>query len=338
MPTPNFSGKVVLITGGTSGLGAASARALAQLSPSRIYISGRRQEAADELIAQIRNSSSPPSSPSPLITPPTEIIFLPCDLASLSSVSAAAAHLVATETRIDILLANAGVCAVPPTLSQDGYEIQFATNHLGHALLVRKLLPLLLAGGGSRQDNDGELRQAGRVVFVTSFIARTPLAGRGISFDALKNAAGSCTLAAWAMEPAARWARYAESKLANAVYARALGKRYADYGESGIVSVSVTPGFVETGMVGGMGWCDRVSTRLLAAIVGGGEGGMVGPEEGARNQVWACTVAEEELRNGGLYDPVGMLVEDVGAEMWSVSVGERLWEWTEEELKCGGWL
>jgi NAD(P)-dependent dehydrogenase (short-subunit alcohol dehydrogenase family) len=64
------------------------------------------------------------------------------DQSSLASVKAAAAKF--THHRLDILLCNAGIMDVPPALSKDGFEIHFATNHLGHAMLIRELLPVLL--------------------------------------------------------------------------------------------------------------------------------------------------------------------------------------------------
>lgn len=65
------------------------------------------------------------------------------DLASLDSVASAAKEFVASNTRLDILLCNAGVMATRPALSVDDYEIQFATNFLGHACLMEKLVPVL---------------------------------------------------------------------------------------------------------------------------------------------------------------------------------------------------
>ncbi|KAK1829328.1 oxidoreductase [Podospora conica] len=298
-PTP----KTILITGGTSGLGAATAIALARLLPpgSRIYLAGRNATAAASLI-----TSTSPEKP-----PTTQLIFLPLDLTSLPSIRSAALHLLALEPYLDVLLANAGIAAVAPGApTPAGHEAHLGTNHVGHALLIRLLLPLLQAAP------DG-----GRVVSVTSFAFR--FARWGVPLTAAAGGGGGGGwLVDWMM--VWRWLRYAESKLANVVYARELARRWP-----GVVSVSVCPGFVETEMVRGMRLCDRVGTRVMGWL----EGGMVSAEVGARNQVWAAMVDRGELTSGGVYEPVGKEMEDLGAAAVDEELGERLWEWTEGEIK-----
>lgn len=298
-PSPSPPGKTILITGGTSGLGAASALALARLHPtSRIYLAGRNASAATSLIAQIATSEKETTA---------ELIFLPLDLTSLPSVRSAALHLLSLEPHLDVLLANAGIAAVPPgTRTPAGHEAHLGTNHVGHALLIRLLLPLLEAAPGGD----------GRVVSVTSFAFRFAMWGVPLSGEE-----GGGWLVDWMM--VWRWLRYAESKLANVVYARELARRFP-----GVLSVSVCPGFVETEMVKGMRFCDRVGTRVMGWL----EGGMVSPEVGARNQVWAATVERGELTNGGVYEPVGKEMGDLGGPAVDAELGERLWEWTEMEI------
>jgi len=326
-PPADLTGKVILITGGTSGLGAASALQLARQGPSRIYIAGRRPDAFERVTQQIKCDLQTRASRIP------EIKFLPCDLSDLSSVRAAADHILAHEDRLDVLMANAGVAAVPHAFSRDGYEVQFATNHLGHALLVRKLLPLLEKSRGSRVVSVTSFGYRGATGFGFERIKRSRALGvseeKGVSFkDAGSDDLGGSDPTQDDIFGIARWKRYSESKLANVVYAQELAKRYSE----SIVSVSVTPGFVWTGMVEGMSFGDRLGTRMLAALTGGK---LVEPEEGARNQVWAATVDGRELKNGGLYDPVGVLVEaaKMSAPARDEMLGERLWEWTEREIE-----
>jgi len=301
---PPTTRNTILITGGTSGLGAASARAIAEIHPaSRIYLAGRNSAAAATLIAEIQDATTSEKD-----TP--EIVFLPLDLTSLPSVRAAAQHLLASETHLDVLLANAGIAAVPPgSRTTAGHEVHLGTNHVGHALLIRLLVPLLQAAP------DG-----GRVVSVTSFAFRFALWGVPLSDDA--GGWGSGRLVDWMM--VWRWLRYAESKLANVLYARELARKYP-----GVVSVSVCPGFVETEMVKGMRFCDRIGTRLMGWV----EGGMVSPEVGARNQVWAATVGRDGLRNGAVYEPVGREMKELRGPAMDGKLGERLWEWTEKEIE-----
>jgi len=63
------------------------------------------------------------------------------------------------------------------------------------------------------------------------------------------------------------------------------------------------------------------------------EGGMVSPEVGARNQVWAATVGRDELSNGAVYEPVGREMKELGGPVTDGKLGERLWEWTEKEIE-----
>ncbi|KAK3384927.1 hypothetical protein B0H63DRAFT_395559 [Podospora didyma] len=306
---PSLAGQVILITGGTSGLGAESAMALARRRPARIYISGRRAQAAEAVMERIQNMD--PTT--------TEIHFLRCDLADMASVSAAAGQILAAESRLDVVLANAGVAAVPAARTPDGYEVQFATNHLGHALLVRKLLPLLRTSRG-------------RIVTLASYGYRGAKAG--IPFDSVKvEGKQGGPEKEWLVGAGiARWRRYAESKLANVVYARELARRYPD-----LVSVSVAPGFVATSMVGNMGVCDRWAmwaTASLYRLTTRGRG-VVSAEEGAQNQVWAAAAGRNMLSNGGLYAPVGVLVPDEGLSPSARDdkLGQKLWDWTEGEIK-----
>ncbi|KAJ5604096.1 Short-chain dehydrogenase/reductase SDR [Penicillium hordei] len=134
---PDLSGKVILITGGeyyyTNNEPQSPIQSLYTMNHELMPVFwSERRTSADAVIQQIRQAGSK-----------TLVTFLPCDLASLASVKQAAETFLAQESRLDILMCNTGIMATPPGLTADGYEIQFGTNHLGHALLIRKLLPLL---------------------------------------------------------------------------------------------------------------------------------------------------------------------------------------------------
>lgn len=110
------------------------------------------------------------------------------DLAELASVKAAIAKTFMHD-RLDILIANAGIMAHPPGLSKDGYEIQFATNHLGHAMVIRELLPVLLRTAEMPGSDV-------RIVCLTSTGWRGH-PGAGIEFDHLKTTQESWLLGSW---------------------------------------------------------------------------------------------------------------------------------------------
>ncbi|KAJ5709394.1 Oxidoreductase short-chain dehydrogenase/reductase family [Penicillium malachiteum] len=288
---PDMSGKVILITGGTAGLGAETARRLAKQSPAHIYISGRNAAAADKVIQQIRQAGSK-----------TVVTFLKCDLASLDSVRHAAERILTHESRLDILMCNAGIMAVPPGLTTDGYEIQFGTNHLGHALLIRKLLPLLETTAAAADV---------RIIILTSLGYKF---ARGMNFDEVRSVQEG-TLGSWM--------RYGRSKLANLLYARELARHYP-----ALTSVSLTPGVVNTGLVENLGLFNRAFVYLTTL------GQVQKTEEGAYNQLWAVSAPKNSLQNGQFYEPVGVLSNKLSEAAKDANLARQLWEWTEDAIKA----
>lgn len=283
-----------LIFTGTSGLGAQSAINLAKHNASHIYISGRNAQSAEKIISQIRDSGSK-----------TEVKFIQCDLASLSSVKEAAEQFMSTSPQLDVLMCNAGIMAKPPSLTTDGYEVQFGTNHLGHALLIKKLLPLLEETSSSSGD--------ARIVILTSEGMFLHPKG-GIVFDDLKTVQNF-----WAAGP---WRRYGQSKLANMLYARELSRQYPN-----ITSVSIHPGTVSTELVANSRFMDRILIYMTNL------GNLLKPEEGAYNQVWAATTPRENLKNGMYYEPVGKLAQKkLDKTARDDDLAKRLWKWTEDAL------
>jgi NAD(P)-dependent dehydrogenase (short-subunit alcohol dehydrogenase family) len=135
---PRQAGRSVVITGASAGIGAYTARALARAG-ARVTIACRNEEAAAGLIAQIA-AESPAARPE----------FLRLDLASLGSVRTAAERLLETHDRIDLLINNAGVMEPPYTRTEDGFELTFATNHLGHFAFTGLLIGLLARNRGAR--------------------------------------------------------------------------------------------------------------------------------------------------------------------------------------------
>jgi NAD(P)-dependent dehydrogenase (short-subunit alcohol dehydrogenase family) len=139
----------ILLTGASDGIGLA--------------LAGRLAAAGAELLLPVRNETKGAAALTRLhaASPGASITMYPMDLASLGSVKALVRELKAEDRPIHVLIANAGVM-MPPTrnVTEDGFELQFGTNHLGHAALIGGLLPLLQAGGA-------------RVTSVTSAAARS---------------------------------------------------------------------------------------------------------------------------------------------------------------------
>ena len=129
----DLSGKLALVTGGYSGLGLETTRALAGAG-AHVVVPARRPEAAQEAVGGIEG--------------PGEVEVGELDLSDLGSVRAFAERFLATGRALDVVIDNAGVMACPETRVGPGWEAQFATNHLGHFALVGRLWPAIERGGG----------------------------------------------------------------------------------------------------------------------------------------------------------------------------------------------
>ena len=132
------AGRTVVVTGGNSGIGLEAAKALAQQG-ARVIIASRDVTRAAEAADVVRTASG-----SQLVETAT------LDLSSLASVRACAKDLSRRCERLDVLVNNAGVMAIPRRDTEDGFETQFATNHLGHFALTALLFPRLAATPGAR--------------------------------------------------------------------------------------------------------------------------------------------------------------------------------------------
>lgn len=225
------------------------------------------------------------------------------DLASLKSVQNAAKEFLASSSRLDILFNNAGIMAVPAGLTEDGYEIQFGTNHLGHALLTKLLMPTLLKTA-KLPDTDV------RIVNVSaSAYSHAPQGG--IKFDLLRST----------QEEDNKIVRYCQSKFANILFSNELSHRYPS-----ITSVALHPGIVETGLSKPL-----ADAHLLARVFVAISGLVVlsTVQQGALNQLWAAT--NKDVQGGEFYLPIGKKAGSPASK--DVELGEKLWDWTETELQ-----
>ncbi len=201
----DLTGKRIVVTGASTGLGEETTRALAAHGASvtmAVRDLPKATAARDRILATV---------------PGADLELAEIELDSLASIRAFAAAFLATHDHIDVLINNAGVMACPQIATQDGFELQFGTNHLGHFLLTVLLLPALRAGAPSR------------VVALTS-------SGHRISDVSLDD---------WNFEHTTYepWTAYGRSKTANALFALELDRREA---ANGVRAFSVHPGGIQT--------------------------------------------------------------------------------------------
>jgi NAD(P)-dependent dehydrogenase (short-subunit alcohol dehydrogenase family) len=205
---PDQQGRVVIVTGGNSGIGYEAALALAGKN-AHVILAVRSMDKGEEASRNIRQQY-----------PKSQVTLMELDLSDLKSVRAFAQNFLKQYDRLDILINNAGVMALPQRKTADGFEMQFGTNHLGHFALTGLLLPALKKTASSR------------VVTVSSG-AHT--AG-DIHFDDLQ----------WEKKYES-WGAYGQSKLANLLFAYELQRRLDVVGIK-TISVGCHPGYAATNL------------------------------------------------------------------------------------------
>lgn len=239
--------------------------------------------------------------------PDARITYLPLDLTSFDSITSAARLFKSQSDRLDVLMNNAGIMATGPGTTQEGYEIQFGTNHVGHALLTKLLLPILLSTA-EKPGSDV------RIVNLTSEGHRLAPSG-GILFDKS------------ILDGAGPWACYGQSKLSNILFTKELAKRY-----STITTVAVHPGVILTDLYA-PNQKSSTTMRIFLTVFGG----LLGtPSTGALNQLWAATAAKDEMISGAYYTPIGKRSGGSGYAK-DDKLAEQLWEWTEREFASKGY-
>jgi NAD(P)-dependent dehydrogenase (short-subunit alcohol dehydrogenase family) len=268
---------------------------LAKHNPSAIFLCSRDAAKGENAIKEIE-----------AIHPSGRIKLLELDLASLKSISKAAESFTSQSNRLDLLINNAGVMGVEG-VTEDGYEIQLGTNHLGHALFTKLLLPTMLK---TAEQKDADVR----IVNLSSGAhSRCPAPGFTTEDLELKNVGPM--------------ARYSRSKLANILFARQMAKRYPQ-----ITSVAIHPGVIKTDLFNSMFTSNRIVGTLSNTF---GWAVYKTVEEGAKNSLWTATAPKTQVKSGQYYLPIGVLNEG-SAYSRDEKMAESLWDWTQAELKKHG--
>jgi len=251
----DLTGQRFLVTGVSAGLGVETARTLLAHGAS-VVGTARDLAKADRALAEVRDAVQPGAS--------LEVIEV--DLASLASVRRGADALLAKGEQFDVVIANAGVMACPFGTTEDGFETQFGTNHLGHFVFVNRVVPLI--------------RQPGRIVLLSS-------AGHRRSDVDLMDPGFTRT----EYDP---WQAYGRSKTANVLFAVALDARLRD---QGIRATALHPGGISTELGRHLTPEIMESMRAMAAappLPGAPRARRKSVPQGAATTVWAACVADPD--------------------------------------------
>jgi NAD(P)-dependent dehydrogenase (short-subunit alcohol dehydrogenase family) len=234
----DLAGRRAVVTGGASGIGVETARALAAAGAD-VTLAVRDTEAGQRAATDITGT-----------TDNDRILVAPLDLADLGSV---ATFVRTWDGPLHMLVNNAGIMASPEMRTEQGWEMQFATNHLGHFALATGLYRSLAAAGGAR------------IVSVSSAAhLRSPVVFEDIHFR---------------QRPYDPWQAYGQSKTANVLFAVDATRRWAD---DGIYTNALMPGAIRTNL---QRYISEEELDRMRTQSGGGAASWKNPEQGAATSV-----------------------------------------------------
>jgi len=274
----DLSGKTVLITGCNSGLGFESMRVLSRRGAHVIGLSRTRAKAVDAA-AEVGADITP----------------VACDLSDFDSVVSATREIEALGRPIDVLMCNAGIMALPQLQQKYGLELQFVTNHLGHFILVNRLLERLIEA------------PAGRVVVVSSLGHLTSVPG-GINFRNLSGEQGYSP-----------FTFYGQSKLANLLMSNELARRLEG---SRATSNAIHPGVIMTPLMRNLGSL-RANLSKIASFPFSRS-----VQQGAATQCYVATAPALEGVSGHYFANCNPAIKSIHGK--NPELARRLWDVSEE--------
>ncbi|KIO26998.1 hypothetical protein M407DRAFT_73763 [Tulasnella calospora MUT 4182] len=274
---PDLTGKVIIVTGGNT-----------------VYMASRSKSRAERAITDLKQETG------------KEAIFLELDLASLGKVTKAAKEFMSKEPALHILFNSGGVMTPPiEQTTEDGYDLQFGTNVLGHAHFTLSLLPVLLEGAKSSPDGKA------RVVCTSSLVAYHNTEPQ-VKFDTLKDGAARHKLGKRGL--------YCQSKYGVIAFSNELAKRYKD---KGIASNAVNPGNLATEL--------QRHSSTAGAFITNTVFSHPAPM-GALTQLYAATSPEVADVNGGWFIPWARQYQH-SAKTKNEEMEGKLWDWIEEQRR-----
>jgi len=273
--------RICVITGATDGIGKAAACSLA-LQGAKLLLHGRDPEKGIRAVAEVKARSGNPA-----------VEFLQADFSSLAQVRHLAGMLAERAPRIDVLINNAGGIFGKRALSQDGYEMTLAVNHLAPFLLTHLLVEQLKSGGPAR------------IVTTASNAHRRAR----IPFDDLQSTRGYSPMGVYGM-----------SKLANILFTRALAKRLQG---TSVTATAVHPGFCRTGF-----GRDLQASPIVKGIFRVASLFARSAEKGAETVVYLASSPEVQGASGGYYFDCKPIAPSAAAQ--DEAAAERLWQVSEQ--------
>jgi len=274
---PDLSGKVAIVTGANTGIGKVSARELARKG-AHVIVACRSTPKGIATVNEITRE-----------IPKANVEYMNLDLSSMANVQKFTDVYLAKGLGIDILMLNAGIMMNPFELTEDKLESQFATNHIGHFLMVQNLLPVLV-------------QSKARVVSVSS-LAHTFVSG--IDFNTIHDENSYDKVKA-----------YGVSKLSNVLFASELARRY---GAVGVTSYSVHPGLVATELMRHvdadffkLGGHDGFAAKVYTWVKDSFNNALaLDPNGGALTQLFVATAPSNviEQYNGAYYSPIALRID-----------------------------
>jgi len=271
----DLRGRRILLTGAGSGLGQETLRVLA-MRGATVLAAARDQAKAEQAATSVSG----------------QIVPVACDLSEPDSVRACVADVTARGGRLDAIICNAGIMALPTLQQKYGIELQLLTNHIGHFMLVTGLMPLLAPKG--------------RVVMLSS-AAHKNAPSAGVELDNLSGERGY-----------GAWKAYGQSKLCNLLFARELARRMRG---SLQVANAVHPGVIATNLTRHMG---GVATAAWSAA---GPLFLKTIPQGAATQVWAAVHPDMATISGEYLSDCN--VARSSARGMDMQLAGRLWEETD---------
>jgi len=280
-------GKVIVITGATSGIGQAAAEKLAAMG-ARLVLVARDKVRAEATLERL-----------PELGPGAAPTVHYADLLRLSEMKRVAAEIAATEPRIDVLINNAGALFGRRHLSQDGLEFTFALNHMSYFVLTHQLLGRLRASAPARIVNTAS----------DAHEAAT------LDLDDLQSAKayGESNFLTWLRFGGPGFKVYGRSKLCNILFTRELARRLAG---TGITANALHPGFVATHF-------GDESGGLISLGIKIGKRFALSPEKGAETLVYLASSPDVVAMTGGYYCKCGLATPSAAAQ--DDALARRLW-------------